>query len=118
MKNIMLGSVGCLLVLCTVLSCLSIYSISVRKNEIENCTAQVVEQTLKCYYKSGKSSREAAEAFRQEMMTRLGSSSKLVVDVRSCDMEQGLLSVRVAETFTLPGGQKKEVACEKTLIVE
>lgn len=118
MKNIVLGFVGCLLVLCTVLSCLSIYSISVRKNEIENCTAQVVEQTLKCYYQSGKSYQEVSEAFMQELMTRLGSSSQLMVEFRSCDMEQGLLSVRVAEIFTLPGGKEKEVACEKTMIVE
>ena len=118
MKNIMLGSVGCLLVLSTVMACLSIYSSSSRKNEMENCTAQVVEQTLKCYYQSGKNCQEVSEALRQEFMTRLGSDSKLTVEVRSCDMEQGLLSVRVSEAFTLPGGQKKEVTCEKTMIVE
>ena len=118
LKNIILGFTGCMLVLCTVVSCLSIYSISVRKNELENCTAQVVEQSIKNYYHSGKTDEEAKEALRQELLQRLGSASQLSVDVKACDMEKGILSVRVSEIFTLPGGQKKEVACEKTMIVE
>ena len=118
MKNIILGFTGCMLVICTVISCLSIYSISVRKNELENCTSQVVEQTIKAYYHSGKTNEEAKEALRQELMLRLGSASELSVEVKACDMEKGILSVRVSEVFTLPSGQKKEVACEKTMIVE
>ncbi|MCI7321763.1 MAG: hypothetical protein MR508_00400 [Lachnospiraceae bacterium] len=118
MKNIILGFTGCMLAICMVISCLSIYSISVRKNELENCTSQVVEQNLKTYYRSGKESGEVVEALRQEFMLRLGSASQLSIDVKACDMEKGILSVRVSETFTLPGGQKKEVACAKTMIVE
>ena len=118
MKTIVLGFTGCMLVILTVISCLSIYGISARKNEIENCTAQVVEQNLRTFYRSGASDEEAREALRQELMVRLDSASQVSVDVRTCDMEKGILSVRVVESFTLPGGQKKEVACEKTMIVE
>ena len=118
MKNIILGFTGCMLVICTLICCLSIYSISVRKNEMENNTAQAVEQNLKTFYQSGKSDEEAKEALRQELMLRLKSASQLTVDVKACDMEKGILSVRVTEQFTLPGGQKNEVTCEKTMIVE
>lgn len=118
MKNIILGFTGCILVICTVVCCLSIYSISVRKNEMENNTAQAVEQNLRTFYQSGKSDEEAKEELRQELMLRLNSASRLIVDVKACDMEQGILSVRVTEQFRLPGGQEKEVVCEKTMIVE
>ena len=35
MKNIILGILGCMVAVYTIVSCLSIYSISTRKNEME-----------------------------------------------------------------------------------
>ena len=81
MKNIILGILGCMIAVYTIVSCLSIYSISTRKNEMENCISQVL-------------------------------------DVKSCDMVSGVISVRVTEDFVLPGGFHKSIACDKTILVE
>ena len=43
MKNIILGILGCMVAVYTIVSCLSIYSISTRKNEMENCISQVLK---------------------------------------------------------------------------
>lgn len=118
MKNIVLGSVGCLIAVYTIVLCLSIYSISARKNEIENCMAQVLEQNMKEYYGTGKSNREVEDNVRQDLAQSLHSASELSVNVKDCDMEQGILAVCVLEKFILPGGSSKSICCEKTIIVE
>ena len=118
MKNIILGSVGCLIVIYTIVSCLSIYSISARRNEMENCIGQVLEQSIRTYYQSGKSDEEVETIVRQEIAQRLHSESQISIHVKACSMEQGILSVAVTEEFTMPGGKKKSLECEKTIIAE
>ena len=88
MKNIILGILGCMIAVYTIVSCLSIYSISTRKNEMENCISQVL------------------------------TASRVSIDVKSCDMVSGVISVRVTEDFVLPGGFHKSIACDKTILVE
>ena len=53
MKNIILGILGCMVAVYTIVSCLSIYSISTRKNEMENCISQVLKYLLNRFYASG-----------------------------------------------------------------
>jgi hypothetical protein len=118
MKNIILGIMGCMIAVYTIVSCLSIYSISARKNEMENCVAQVLEQILKRYYGKENGSEEAKAQVKEELLEQLHSSSRVVIDVAACDMQTGILSVSVQETFTLPGGQEKTISCDKTIIVE
>jgi hypothetical protein len=118
MKNIILGVMGCLIAIYTFVSCLGIYSISSRKNEMENCLAQVLEQNVKQYYGQEGGDAAAAQAVREDLLGQLHSASQVQVEILACDMSAGLLSVSVKETFTLPGGQKKELSCDKTIIVE
>ena len=96
MKNIILGILGCMIAVYTIVSCLSIYSISTRKNEMENCISQVLKYHL----------------------NRLHTASRVSIDVKSCDMVSGVISVRVTEDFVLPGGFHKSIACDKTILVE
>lgn len=110
--------VGSLIAVCTFVSCLGIYSISSRKNEMENCIAQVLEQNLREYYGEEGKDADAAQAVREDLLGGLGSDSQVSIDIRACDMSAGIISVSVKETFTLPGGQEKSVSCEKTVIVE
>ena len=59
------------------------------------------------------------EAFvRQEIRQQLHTASRVSIDVKSCDMVSGVISVRVTEDFVLPGGFHKSIACDKTILVE
>jgi hypothetical protein len=118
MKNIILGMIGSLIAVYTFVSCLGIYSISSRKNEMENCVAQVLEQNLREHYGKEGGDSEAAQSVKEDLLGSLGSDSQVSIDIRACDMSAGIISVSVKETFTLPGGQEKSVSCEKTVIVE
>ena len=50
MKNIILGMIGGAVAIYLVVFCLSVYSISARKNEMENCISQVLEQNMIHFY--------------------------------------------------------------------
>ena len=116
MKNIVLGLLGCAMVIYTIVSCLSIYSISSRKNEVENCLAMVVRKNLTEYYHGEASDAEVVSAVKQELLSQLFSDSRVTVDIYACDMEKGVLSVGVTEEFYLPNGMWKKIKCTKTAV--
>lgn len=148
MKQIILGLLGTSIVVYAIVSCLSVYSISSRRNEMENCLASVLAQSMEAYFvrqvpvwekkedreltgESGESpwkivyvrerrySDEEVEAFvRQDLTARLRSDSEIAVSVRACDMERGILSVGITEKFHLPNGMEKIIRCDKTLVAE
>lgn len=118
MKNIIMGIMGCMIAVYTIVSCLGIYSISARKNEMENSISQVLEQNLNRYYMSGTSDAQVQELVKQDLVRQMYAASELTVDIRSCDMTAGIISVCVTEKFGLPGGYQKTISCEKTIIVE
>ncbi len=118
MKNIIVGILGCMIVVCTIVACLGIYSISSRKNEMENCVSQILEQNLYRYYGTELGNTEVAAIVRQEILEQLHAKSQASVEIRACNMEEGLLSVCVTEQFMMPGGKTKRISCEKTILVD
>lgn len=118
MKNIIVGILGCMIAVCTIVSCLGIYSISSRKNEMENCVSQILVRNLNRYYGTELGDAEVAAIVRQEILEQLHAKSQVAVEIRACNMDEGLLSVRVTEQFMLPGGKKKSISCEKTILVD
>lgn len=137
MKNIFLGMIGMLLLLYTTLLLLGMFQINSRKNEIENCLSQVLESTITNQYYSmenenpgvcenvsrknipGYQNREEIiEQVMGDIRKRLGADSKLDITILACDMERGILSAEVIETFSMPGGKQKKVSVKKTVIVE
>lgn len=118
MKNLVMGICGCAIAVYTIVCCLSIYSISSRRNELENCVSQVVRQNLMTYYGGFYSDAEVEAYVRQDLTARLCSDSRVTIAVSACDMAQGILSVSVTEEFFLPNGMRKLLRCDKTAIVE
>lgn len=106
---------------------LSLYGIQTRKNELENCLSQIVESFLQEHYvpellrtneTTFFSKEEAAKEIQEEILLRISSDTQTEIDVLACDMEKGLLSVRVTEQFMLPGGNTKTLSFAKTAIID
>lgn len=118
MKNIILGMIGGAVAIYLVVFCLSVYSISARKNEMENCISQVLEQNMIHFYGNTDNDVEVKQAVTQDLITRLQADSKIVVDVYTCDMKNGIIAATIREEFYLPIGTRKNIACTKTVIAE
>lgn len=82
-ENIILGILGCMIAVYTIVSCLSIYSISTRKNEMENCISQVLKYHLNRYYATGVSDTEVEAFVRQEIRQQLHTASRVSIDVKA-----------------------------------
>jgi hypothetical protein len=127
MKNIIVGVFGGLIFFYTILISLSIYSVQSRKNELKNCLSEIVWQTLDSYYVPvvlREADYEAAdeelieEELIEELERRLRSDSTYSITILACDMDKGILSVRVDERYSLPNGKEKRWHYAKTAIVE
>lgn len=107
------------MILYMLLLLLSIYSISARKNELYNCMSQVVEDTLFIYFGNENADEELIlDSIHTMLEKRLTSDSGREIVLTVCDMEKGILGLRVLETFYLPNGFYKTVVLEKTAIVD
>lgn len=127
MKNVLLGMIGGFLILYTAVISLSIYSISTRKNELENCLSQIVEDVLEANYVPeelrSEETRIAGRAdieqqVRDAVGLRIPSDSELQITILACDMEKGILSVRVDESYTMPNGATRNWYCAKTAVID
>ena len=117
MKHIILGMIGTVVVLYTIVSGLGVYNTRVRYAEMENALSQVVKQTLECGYgQENSSTRE--ELLVEEIRYRMGSDSEVEVVIHCLNMEKGIISVTVIENFRQLNGLRKELKWTKTAIME
>lgn len=128
MKSIILGIFATLTAIYTMLISISIYSVSVRKNEVEKSLQLVLWSAMDRYYvpdgfeDEGVSysliNKEVEENIIFDIEDRLQADSDIDANVYVCDMEKGIISAAVDETFYLPLGGKRTVSCSKTIIVD
>lgn len=126
MKNIVLGCIGCFMVLYTVLMGLSVYSLYTRKNQAEKCLSTVLENAMDRYYlpkfyspdweKTDDSRIE--EELVMDIEERFSEDRNIDVIIYVCDMEKGIISAEISEEFTLPMGIDKKINCRKTIVAD
>ena len=126
MKNIIMVIIGSFVIIYTVAYSLGMYSMYVRKNEVDKCLSYVMENTMEKYYEkyqiypditlpdNESVSSELVSSIRQSIK----SDSEVHINVNVCDMEKGIISVAVTELFIIPGGIHKTIECNKTIIVD
>ena len=117
MKNVILILLGILIVLYTITIAFSAFTTQTRKNELEKNVSRIVESALKNYYKQWNE-EQVQEELIEEIVQCLGENANVVVTVQACDLQKGIISVRVEETFWSFNGKSKTLVCEKTAIME
>lgn len=127
MKNVIIGVFGGMMFFYTIMIAVSIYSVQSRKNELENCLSEIVWQTLDNYYVpkilresdyEPVSEEKVREEVSEEIERRMHSDSNYSITILACDMDMGILSVRVDEKYILPNGKEKSWHYAKTAVVE
>ena len=117
MKNVILIFVGMTMILYSLAIGSTVYSQVSRKNELEKTVSRVVEATLTdCYKKC--SAAQTRQQLLHDLAEAFGSERQMDVRIRALDMEKGILSVAVTETYWNLNGKQERIDCEKTAIVE
>jgi hypothetical protein len=127
MKNAVLGIIGAIMIVYTAVIGLTIYGIQSRKNEVENVLSQIVVDTLKEHYvpeilrdtdyRPDPPADIEAE-IRDELALRITSDTEVTITILACDMDKGILSVRVDETYYLFNRAERNFTYAKTAIVD
>ncbi len=118
---------GGLMIVYLVAISLSLYTITIRRNELYTCLSGTMYSAMKTYYvpgiwqvegRPGCSNAHVEQEVIREMKERIQNPDDLQVTVYVCDMEKGILAVEAEEVFLLPSGQEKSISARRTLIVD
>lgn len=126
MKNAVLGIVCSLILIYTLVLSLSAYSVCIRKNQMEKTISSVLMSAMNKYYKPNMYSMDklsiddmqVEKEIIENIELQLDSASQLEAVVYVCDMQKGIISAKVKESFKLPMGQVKELTCSKVIIAD
>lgn len=117
MKNILLGMIGVFITIYTVLIGLNVLMIQTQKNHLEKNLSRIVKNVLEGEYEHGEE-LAVEQMLREEIEASVSSRNRVEVEIQALDLQKGILSVKVTETIRTLTGAKKEIAMEKTAIVE
>lgn len=117
MKNGILGVLGAFFVIYTTMIGLGVYNHRMRYEEMANALGQVLKQTLENEY-GQPDSLEKVDQLKEDILYRMGSNSHVEVEVHCMNLEKGIISVTVKETYTQINGQQKTCEWTKTAIME
>lgn len=101
---------------------LSEQSRSSRKDELDRAVSGAVKQTVKASQAEGQtditSDKEMVAHFVNVVSNNIKSDGKISVKVLGVDYKEGLLDVKVSETFNYLNGKEKTVQVRKCAIYE
>ena len=104
------------------LTLLSEQSRASRKDELEKAVSGAVKQTVKASHADGQtditSDKEMVAHFINVISNNIKSDGKLSVNVLGVDYKEGLLDVKVSETFNYLNGKEKTITVRKCAIYE
>ena len=140
MKNVVLGIIGCLIVVYTAMLGLSVYNMTVRENQMEKSLSLALSGAMNRYYepnmyiviaadrlfihdmyivdKKPVSSYDVEKALIEDINERLTAGGTAIATVYVCDMEKGIISAGIEEEFKLPTGVTKKISCKKTIVAD
>lgn len=99
----------------------TIYGRMDRKMELESNLSSVVEETLEDMVLESAYSDEDMDSFvgrfAKSLFSAMDRTSDVTIDVLQCDMEKGILSVRVTLSYIHPNESVGKIACEKHVIL-
>lgn len=122
MKQIIIIIGMAAVILLVTLSIVSIEGKMDRQDELDRAVSAAVKQTVKASQideqKDITSDDEMVAEFIQLMSVNLNSDSDIKVEVMGVDYKEGMLDVKVTESFTYLNGRKGSVTIRKCAIYE
>lgn len=122
MKNMMLIMMSTLLGAMMLLLVMIIYGRIDRSMELNSNLPSAVEETVENLIHNRKyviqNEEEFVADFVESFIYTLDAKSDILLDIWQCDVEKGILSVKVSAKYQHPNGRNGRVTCERTVILE
>ena len=109
MKNVVLGIIGCLIVVYTAMLGLSVYNVTVRENQMEKCLSLALSGAMNRYYEPNMYIVDKKPVSSYDV-------EKAVIE----DIDERLTAGGTASTtvYKLPTGVTKKISCKKTIVAD
>lgn len=117
MKSVMLGMIGFLITIYTLLIGLNVLTIQSHKNQLDRNLSRIIKNVLETEYPYGEGAM-VEQMLREEIIASISSKAPISVEIQAIDLQKGVLSVKVTETISTAVGTPREIVMEKTAIVE
>lgn len=117
MKNIILGAIGLLVTVYVTMIGMNVYMIQTHKDQLENCFSRILQQALEEGYGTVENEM-ITQRIISDFAESMNNEGALQVEIQAMDLQKGLLSVRVTESFFLLNGKEKVITLEKTIIMD
>lgn len=117
MKSVMLGMMGFLITIYTLLIGLNVLTIQSHKNQLDRNLSRILKNVLETEYPYGEEAM-VEQMLREEIIASISSKAPISVEIQAIDLQKGVLSVKVTETISTVVGTPREIVMEKTAIVE
>ena len=124
MKYIIYGIVGCALLVLSVVMVLTVEGRVDREHTLREAVTLAVDATMKETWEKGQENVDEAKWQKQfcarlkKQLEGMKTSGDIQVEIYGVDIEKGLLSVRVTETFLHPNGKKGTCSVTQTAVID
>ena len=119
MKQVIYGMVCGIMILLFSVMLVVLQSRSVRQEELKLSLTEAMEAAMK-QMENGQFStdRELADAFAECFRSQINSDSSFRIHVACADVNKGILSVEVEQSYPYINGNTGNISCSRTMILE
>lgn len=122
MKQIIFGLLSTLMIVFVLMILMTTYGRNLRQTETEHSLAEAIDDSLAYVMNEENYTIENQDAFvadfLQMLLVQLNSTSDVNVSILEANMEYGILSVEIVQTYNHPNGNKGTVSEVRTVIFD
>lgn len=120
MKNIVLIFSQVMMAAITVVIVLCVYARLNRSMELQRTLPSIIEKAVANAMLEYVETPVSTDIFMREVVERIRFSieieSDIMVDFFQCDLEKGIVALRVTAEFLYPNGKTGQVSCERCVL--
>ena len=122
MKQMVFGLIAVTMVVLFLTIIITVHGRTLRSSEVSQSLSEAMQTTMNHLLSQNSYSisdtDEFIADFLEAFLIQVNSDSDITVHILEADVQKGLLSVEVVETYTHPNGEKGQVSACRTILLD
>lgn len=122
MKQMVFGLIAVTMVVLFLTIIITVHGRTLRSSEVSQSLSEAMQTTMNHLLSQNSYSisdtDEFIADFLEAFLMQVNSDSDITVHILEADVQKGLLSVEVVETYTHPNGEKGQVSACRTILLD